>query len=247
MITVPRFWHTSAARRPRRTRPTARPLTEPLEPRAVLSASITANIGGLTPPVVSVTVPQPGGSGKQDVSLILTPSVADTQLFTDLLSGKILQKVSITRSDGEHGKDTIGLRDALISSYQSNQNRGKDEPSVAISIEGVTSRAGSIAANIDGVTPHVVSLTVSRPSASGEQNISLIVTLSKGVTNLFNDAATGKDIPEVDITLNRIGNASTDTIRLSKVLISSIQDVGAGDVPEVEINLAALHETIVKT
>ncbi len=63
MIAVLRSWLVPAGRRLRRTRPAAHPVAEALETRAVLSGSIAASIGGLTPPVVSLTLPQPTGSG----------------------------------------------------------------------------------------------------------------------------------------------------------------------------------------
>jgi hypothetical protein len=62
MIVMLRSWLTPATGRPRPTRRIAQPLMEPLENRAVLSGSITANNGGLTPLVISFTLAQPKGS-----------------------------------------------------------------------------------------------------------------------------------------------------------------------------------------
>jgi len=244
MIAMLRSWLMPAGRRPRHAHPTARPVTEALETRAVLSGSIAANIGGLMPPVVSLTLPQPTGSGAQDVTLILRPSADDPQLIRDSLIGKILHKVNITLSDGKHGKDTIHLRNAVITSYQVIQNPNQEEPSIAVTFEGRTSHTGSITANIDGVTPPVVSLMIPQPKSSGVQDVTLVVKVTKGVAKLFQDAVTGKVIPEVEITLNRMGNGSTETISLTSVLISSIQFSANGDIPTANVTLEGLQETI---
>ncbi|MFI5455563.1 MAG: hypothetical protein ACHRXM_08935 [Isosphaerales bacterium] len=111
-------------------------------------------------------------------------------------------------------------------------------------LEARTVLSISITANIDGVMPGVVSLTIPQPTTDRAQDISLVVKPSRGATTLFHDAATEKVIPEAEITLDRIGNGSTETIDLTRVLISSIQFVGAGDIPELKITLVAGQETI---
>jgi type VI protein secretion system component Hcp len=244
MIAVLRSWLVPTSRRPRRNCFAARPVPEALETRAVLSDSITASIGGLMPPVVSVTLTQPTGSGVQEVSLNLKPSADDPQLFRDVVTGKILHNVKITLSDGAHGKDTIGLNDAVITSYRLIQNPFQAVPSIAITVEGQTGHTGSIAANIDGVMPPVVSLTIPQPTAYGAPGVSLVVQASKGVPQLFRDVATGKIIPKVAITLNQVGNGSTETISLTSVLISSIRFIGNGNIPTVELSLVGQRETI---
>jgi hypothetical protein len=210
----------------------------------VLSGSITVSLDGLTPPVVSVSLPQPGGAGVLDVSLILRPSADDRQLLRDFLLGQPLRRVQITLSDGAHGQDTIHLRNAVITSYRLTQDTTQGAPSVALTLEGLTSHAGPIAAAIDGVTPPVVSLTVPQPTASGAQDISLVVRVTRGISQLFQDVDAGKVIPEVAITLNQVGNGSTATVVLSDVVISSIRVVGDGDIPTVEVDLVAREETI---
>ncbi len=165
-------------------------------------------------------------------------------MIRDFLTGKSLHKVKITLSDSEQGKDTIHLRNAVITSYQLIQDPNQEEPSIALTLEGRTSHTGSIAANIDGVKPPVVSLMIPQPTSSGAQDVSLVMTVSKGVTKLFQDALTGKVIPEVEITLDRMGNGSTDTISLTSVLITSIQFVGTEDIPTVKVTLEGLQETI---
>jgi len=247
MIAVLRSWLVPPGR-PRRTGPAVRPVPEALETRAVLSGSITANIGGLTPPVVSVSLPQPGGSGVQDVSLVLRPSADDPQLLREFGTGKVLHQVQITLSDGLHGKDTIHLKDALITSYHLIQDPNQEEPSVALTLEGRVDHAGgSIAATIDGVTPPVVGLTIPQPTASGAQDVSLVVKVSRGVPQLFHDAETGKVIPEVAISLDRVGDGSIVAIGLTNVVIASIQFVGNGDIPTLEVTLVAQRETIQKS
>lgn len=244
MLAVLRSRLTPTGRQPHRTSHAMRPLMEALETRAVLSISITANIGGLTPPVESVTLPQPTGSGVQDVSLILRPSADDPQLFREGATGKILHAVTITLNDGKLGTDTITLTDAVIASYRLVPGPTRDQLAVALTLEGQIGREGSIAASINGVTPTVVSLTIPQPATSEAQEISLVVKETEGVRKLFTDAATGKVLRNVEITLNRLGNGSNETISLTNVLISSIEFVGADDTPEVQIALAAEQETI---
>jgi type VI protein secretion system component Hcp len=234
-------------RRPRHHKAVTRPVAEVLETRALLAGSITANIAGLTPPVVSMTFPQPTGSGVQDVSLILRESKDDPRLAVDFASGKILHKVEITLSDGHNGQDTIHLRNALITSYQVIPGSNDHAPLIALTLEGQTQRAGSISANIDDVTPPVITLTIPQPTTSGAQDVTLLAKESKGIPKLVMDDEIGKIIPEVDITLDRIGNSHTETISLSNVVISSIQFVGGGDLPNVEISLVAQGETILKS
>jgi hypothetical protein len=94
------------------------------------------------------------------------------------------------------------------------------------------------------VTPKVVSLSIPPPPASGPRQISLVIQESAGVTKLFHDALEGKDIPEVDITLDRLGNPTTDTIILSHAIIASFQILDTGDIPTVQIGLVAVTETI---
>jgi type VI protein secretion system component Hcp len=65
------------------------------------------------------------------------------------------------------------------------------------------------------------------------------VKLSPGLAKLFRDAEKGTIIPEVEITLNKIGNGKTYTLGLSRVLISSIQYIRAGESPEAEITLVS--------
>jgi hypothetical protein len=242
MIDVLRSWLMLAGRRPRPTRHAARPVGEDLEARVVLAGSVTASIGGLTPPVVSVTIPQSTRSGVQDISLILKPSADDPQLLKDFLAGKPLRDVRVTLSDGQLGKDRIRLRDALITSYQLIPG-----PRVALSLEGLTSHTGSIAADIDGVMTPVLSLTVPQPTGSGAQDVSLVAKVSKGVVKLFQDAAVGKVIPEADITLDRLGNGSNETIKLTGAVISTIRLVADGETPTVEVTLEARQETIRKS
>jgi type VI protein secretion system component Hcp len=237
-------WLVPVRRRPRRSRTGVRPVPEALESREVLSISIAVNLGGLLPPVVSVTLPQPTVSGVQDVSLVLRPSAADPQLFKDAADGTVLRHVKITLSDGAEGRDKIHLSDARISSIHVIQGQNQQTPLIALTVEGRAGQNGSIAANVDGVTPTVVSLTIPQPPASGPQEISLVIKESKGVTKLFQDAAQGKSIPEVDITLDRLGNPTTDTIILTHAIIASFQVLETGDIPNVEIGLVAETETI---
>jgi hypothetical protein len=237
-------WLMPSRRRPRRSNPAIRPVAEALEARAVLSGSIDANIDGLKPPVVSVTLPQPSVSGVQDVSLILRPSADDPQLLRDSLIGRLLGRVVITLHDGQHGKDGIFLKDAVITSFRIVEGPSPKDLSIAINLEGRTGHGGSIATIIDGVTPEVVNLTIPQPTGSRAKGVSLLVRVSKGVTKLFQDAAIGKFIPKVEIALDRLGNGSTDTISLTGVVISSIQLVGDGDRPTVRLTLAAEQETI---
>jgi hypothetical protein len=51
-------------------------------------------------------------------------------------------------------------------------------------------------------------------------------------------------VPAAEITLDQIGNDSTATISLTKVLIFSIRFIASGEIPEVEITLAAATVTI---
>jgi type VI protein secretion system component Hcp len=213
----------------------------------VLSISIAANLGGLTPPVVSVFLPQPDGSGIQDVSLVLKASAADPKLFMEAANGQILRQVKITLSDGAQGNDTIHLKDVVIASIQLIPVQNQQTPLVALTLEGLTRQTGSIAANIDGVTPAVISLTIPQPTGSGPQEISLVVKESKGVLRLYQDALQGKLIPEVQITLDQLGNPSTETILLTNALIASIQVDSSGDFPTVQISLVAQQETIQKS
>jgi type VI protein secretion system component Hcp len=240
-------WCIPGIRRPRHRQAVTRPIAEALETRSLLAGSITTNIAGLTPPVVSMTLPQPTGSGVQDVSLILRESKDDPQLAIDSASGKILHKVAITLSDGHNGQDTIHLRNALITSFQVMPGSNDQAPQIALTLEGQTAHAGSISANIDGVTPPVITLTIPQPATSGALDVSLLVKESKGIPKLVMDAEIGKIIPAVDIALDRIGNSHTETISLTNVVISSIQFVGGGDVPNVEITLVAQSETIRKS
>ena len=115
---------------------------------------------------------------------------------------------------------------------------------IALTVEGRAGQNGSIAANVDRVTPRVVSLTIPQPPASGPQEISLVIRESAGVTKLFQDAVEGKSIPEVDITLDRLGNPTTDTITLTHAIIASFQVLDTGDIPNVQISLVAETETI---
>jgi type VI protein secretion system component Hcp len=244
MIDGVRPWLMPVARQPRRCRLACQPLLEPVEARPLLSASLTADIGGLTLAVVSLKMPQPTASRTQDISLVVKPSKGVTKLLQDYETGKILHNVSITLNLGKHGKDTIDLKNAVIASYQVIQDPSLDEPEIALSLDGQTKRTGSITATIDGITPAVVSLTIPRPTSSGAQDISLVVKVSEGVKNLFADTETGKVIPEVEISLDQVGNGSIETISLTNALISSIQFVSAGDIREVAITLAAGRETV---
>ena len=99
------------------------------------------------------------------------------------------------------------------------------------------------------MTPSVVSLTIPQPPASGPQEISLVIKESAGVTTLFQDFVEGNPIPEVDITLDQLGNPTTDTIILTHAFIASFQvlDTGDGDIPNVQISLVAETETIQQT
>jgi type VI protein secretion system component Hcp len=231
-----------ASRGPRRT---AWPFVEALETRTVLSVSITANIGGVTPPVISVTLPQPTRSGTETVSLTLRLSSDEQQLFRDAANGRILHNVSITLSNGKQLNDTIDLRDALIASYRLVAGANSDEPAIDVTLDGLVGRTGSITANIDGtVLPRVVSLTIPQASTFGAQDISLVVKLSEGFSQFYHDAALGEVIPEVEITLDKVGNISTDTISLTDALIASIQFESAGDSPEAEITLVTRPQTI---
>jgi hypothetical protein len=230
--------------RRRRSRTRVRPVPEALESREVLSLSIAANFNALMPPVVGVTLPQPTLSGTQDVSLVLKPSAADPQLFQDAAAGKFLRHVKITLSDGVGGTDTIHLSDALITSIQYVQGNDQEVPLVALTVEGLVGKTGSISANVDGVTPKVVSLAIPPPPASGPRQISLVIQDSAGVPKLLFDAAEGKDIPEVDITLHQLGNPTTDTIILGHAIIASFQVLDTGDIPTVKIGLVAVTETI---
>jgi type VI protein secretion system component Hcp len=244
MKAVLRTWLMPVRRRPRPTRPVARPVMEVLENRALMSSLNTVSIGGLTPPLVSLTLLQPKGSRVQDVSLILKSSAEDPQLLQDVQTGKKLQKVTITLSDGKNGEDTITLKNVVITSFQLIQNPNQEQPSIALTLEGLTSHTGSITANIDGVKPQVVSLTIPQPVSSGAQDLSLVVKASKGVTKLFQDAVTGKIIPAIKIILNRLGNDSTVAMSLTSVLIASIQLVGNGNNATVHVTLEGLQETI---
>jgi type VI protein secretion system component Hcp len=244
MIAPLRAWLVPVRRRPRRSRTGVRPGPEALESRDVLSLSIAADFNGLMPPVVSGTLPQPTVSGIQDVSLVLKPSAANPQLFKDAAEGKVLRHVNITLSDGVGGRDTIRLKDALITSIQLILGQNQQTPLVALTVESLAGKNGSIAANVDGVTPPVVSLTIPPPPASGPEEISLVIRESAGVTKLFQDAVEGKSIPEVDITLDRLGNPRTDTIILSHAIIASFQILDTGDIPNVQISLVAETETI---
>jgi type VI protein secretion system component Hcp len=247
MIALLYPWRIPGSRRPRHRQAVTRPIAEALETRSLLAGSISANIAGLTPPVVSMTLPQPAGSGVQDVSLILRASKDDPQLAIDSASGKILHKVEITLSDGHNGQDTIHLRNALITSFQVMPGSNDQAPVIALTLEGQTAHTGSISANIDGVTPAVITLTIPQPPTSGALDVSLLAKVSNGTPKLFTDAAIGKIIQAVDITLDQIGNSHSETISLTNVVISSIQLVGGGDVPNVEITLVAQSETIRKS
>ena len=249
MIAALCSWLMPAARQSRRRRPTAVPLAEALETRTVLSVSITANIGGVLPAVVSVTLPQPTRVGAQEVSLILRPSAALQQLARDAALGKTLHNVSITLSDGENGQDTIDFTRAVIASFRLIAGPASDEPLAAVTLQGLTGQPGSISADIGGARPHVISLTIPQTATSSgqdvsPQHISLVAKVSPGVSELFQDADSGKVIPEVDFTLDQVGNGSIETISLTGVFISSIQFVGTGDIPEVDITLVSRQATI---
>jgi len=244
MLAALRTWLKPAAGRPYRALLCVRPQIEALETRAVLSISITANIGGLTPPVTSVTLPRPMGAGLQDVSLILRASAEDQQLFRDAAAGRILQHVKITLSDGERGTDTIDMTDAVISSYRLVPGPTSDNPSIALTLLGRAEQSGSISATIDGATLSVVSMTIPESTSREASDVSLVVKVSAGVTTLLQNAGEGKVITEVKIRLDGIGNGSTETITLKNVLISSFQYVGGGSSLEVEIHLVAEQETI---
>jgi type VI protein secretion system component Hcp len=237
-------WLVPVRRRPRRSRTRIRPIPEALESREVLSISIAVNFGGLMPPVVSANLPQPTVSGIEDISLVLKPSAAAPQLFKDAANGTVLRHVKITLSDGAGGRDSIHLSNALITSIHVVQGQNQQTPLIALTVEGRAGQNGSIAANIDGVTPAVVSLTIPQPPASGPQKISLVVKESAGVAKLFQDALEGKSIPEVDITLERLGNPTTGTIILTHAIIASFQVLDTGDLPNVQITLVAEMETI---
>lgn len=115
-----------------------------------------------------------------------------------------------------------------------------DEPEIALDLEGETGHTGSISADLDGVMPRVVSVTIPQATNSeAAQPITLVVKLSAGLPKLFQDAASGRVIRQAEITLDQIGNGSTYTIDLSQVFISSIQFVGGsgGEIPEAEITL----------
>jgi hypothetical protein len=155
-----------------------------------------------------------------------------------------LRHVKITLSDGAEGRDTIHLRDARITSIQLVQGQNQQTPLVALTVEGLAGQNGSITANVDGVTPRVVSLTIPQPPSSGPQEISLLMRESAGVTKLFQDFVDGKSIPEVDITLDRLGNPTTDTILLTHALIASFQVQDTGDMPTVQFSFVAATETI---
>ncbi len=243
MIALFRSW-LAPARRQRRIRHAARPLAEALEIRSVLSVSITANIGGVTPTVLSLSIPQPATPETQDISLVLKLNKGVTKLFHDAASGKVLHNVTITLSSGRRQKDTIDLIHAVVASYQLVQNPGQEVPTVALVLDGQTRHSGSIAATINGATPSVVSLTIPPPATSGAQNISVVVKLSESVTELIRESEDGKLLPAVQFTLDQIGNGSIETISLTNALISSYQFTSAGDLPEVQINLASQTETI---
>lgn len=171
MIALFRSW-LAPARRQRRIRHAARPLAEALEIRSVLSVSITANIGGVTPTVLSLSIPQPATPETQDISLVLKLNKGVTKLFHDAASGKVLHNVTITLSSGRRQKDTIDLIHAVVASYQLVQNPGQEVPTVALVLDGQTRHSGSIAATINGATPSVVSLTIPPPATSGGRRIS---------------------------------------------------------------------------
>jgi type VI protein secretion system component Hcp len=231
---------TQPTRRPRRMRHTAKPVAEDLESRTVLAVSVTANIGGPALPVVSMNLPQPTSAEVQKVFLILKASSADVQLARDAALGKVLHDVKITLSDSADGSDTIELTDALITSFRLVPGASSDVPEIALDLEGETGHIGSISADLDGVMPRVVSVTIPQATNSDvAQPITLVVKLSAGLPKLFQDAASGRVIRQAEITLDQIGNGSTYTINLSQVFISSIEFVGGpgGEIPEAEITL----------
>jgi hypothetical protein len=244
MIAALRSWLEPAGRRPRRSRRDIRPGTEALETRAVLSISITASIGGLTLPVTSVMLRPPKRVGVQEVSLILSPSGDDEQFVREAAEGRLPEPVKITLSDGEVGTDTIAMTDALISSFRLVSAPSAVQPSIVLTIYGRTEQSGSISATLNGLTLPVVSVTLPRSTSEEASKISLVVKVSQGVTTFLKDASQGKVMPEVKITLDRIGNGSTATIILKDVLISSYQFLSAGETRVFLIRLVAKQETI---
>ena len=226
--------------RMRRRRPTVCPIAEALETRTAPAVSVTASIGGLALPVISVTLPQPGSSVLQKVSLIVKSSSVDQQLHQEAALGKSVHDVTITLSDGTDGKDTIQLTNTFITSYRLIPGPAEDLPEVVLAFEGLTGRTGSITANVDDVMTPVISLSIPRaPNDEAAQPISLVVKLSPGLAKLSQDAENGKVIPEVEIALDDIGNDSTYSLDLSRVLISSIQYMGTGESPEAAITLVS--------
>ena len=213
--------------RPRRPRTVILAVTEALEHRVVPSASISAAIDGLSPPVLSLTLPQPTASGSQVVSLTLAQSSADPQLLRDLVIGKHLNKIQITLNDKVKGNfDMITLADALISSFKVVANP-KGSATDVISLVGRSAPPGSISTAIDGRTPPVLSLTLPQPTASGSQVVSLTLRQSSADPQFLKDVAIGKLLKNVAIILQKDGNTSIHTITLTDAMISSFKVVTA--------------------
>ena len=216
-------------RRPRRPRTVILAVTEALEHRVVPSASISAAIDGLSPPVLGLTLPQPTASGTQVVSLTLRQSSADPQLLRDVATGKRLGKIQITLNDTDKGKaDTITLTNALISSFKVVANP-KGSATDVISLVGRSAPPGSISTVIDGLSPPVLSLTLPQPTASGTQVVSLTLRQSSADPQFFKDVAIGKLLKNVAIILQKDGNTSIHTITLTNAMISSFKVVTAPD------------------
>ncbi len=87
--------------------------------------------------------------------------------------------------------------------------------------------AGSITAAFDGLTAPVASVTLPQPPSNGEQTVSLTLGSSSAIPTLFKDNVSGKLFKSVAITLDQIGNTSTDTITLTTAILTSFRTVSS--------------------
>ncbi len=84
---------------------------------------------------------------------------------------------------------------------------------------------GSIMASFGGLNAPVSSVTLPQPTSNGEQSLTMTLPASSAIPTLFQDVASGKHINPITITLDQVGNQTTDTITLTDALIGSIQTV----------------------
>lgn len=197
-----------------------------VEGRTTPAGSITATFDDLTAPVINVTLMPPLASGAQKVSLTLAASSAIPTLFQDSVTGKPITTAEIGLvNDGNSVTDTVTLKDALITSFQT-LGGVTGLPTYVVTLESAgvpTPPPPTATATFDGVSAPVLGVVLAPPS-SGVQQATFTLGLSAVDLPLVLDAILGRPIKNVVIVQTQ-ADGSMVTTTLTDALITSIRIV----------------------